>query len=244
MRDGRGRAPARGAEGCHQGGYRGRDVGGVPSVDVVPSSSSSPQPSASVACAPHPGHGDTRSKERFSPSHAGEDDVVASNPSSPAADAGSSPSSAGPRGHSYASSRSDVVTTKPGRRSGRLGRACGASREEVREKNVEEEATAPRGAEHGRYRDHGGVRVFAFVCGGHFRALPSLGGHFRGLVVPRKKRSGRSEPSSGETRETECSCVGQIANIQIRVFIRLTLSIYMTTHVCRNPNVSNRVFKS
>ena len=24
--------------------------------------------------------------------------------------------------------------------------------------------------------------MFAFVCGGHFRALPSLGGHFRGLV--------------------------------------------------------------
>ena len=34
MRDGRGRAPARGAEGCHQGGDRGRDVGGVPSVDA------------------------------------------------------------------------------------------------------------------------------------------------------------------------------------------------------------------
>ena len=81
----------------------------------LPSSfSSSPQPSASVACAPHPGHGDTRSKERFSPSHAGEDDVVASNPSSPAADAGSSPSSAGPRGHSYASSRSASSPLNPG----------------------------------------------------------------------------------------------------------------------------------
>ena len=80
------------------------------------------------------------------------------------------------------------------------------------------------------------------MCGGHFRAPPSLGGHFRGLVS--SSEFSYAEPSSGETRETECSCVGQIANIQIRVFIRLTLSIYMTTHVCRNPNVSNRVFKS
>ena len=83
---------------------------------------------------------------------------------------------------------SECVVRGAGCWSGRLGRACGASREEVREKNVEEEATAPRGAEHGRYRDHGGVRVWWPLPSSSFPwwPLPRTCEFLR----PRKKRSG------------------------------------------------------